>query len=179
MKLNVLATLLALPAFAAAACSVDSTGQFKVQADGNQLRSCAWAAEADTEERCLFGEVKWQCETLCGCDDTVLAAAVGAPAADTDTINETLIVSLSLTGAAVLIAAAAFMAMRKKKSGTRGIDIDDDGSMNLNDNEVVLSMMSEKDIESPQIDMVNSVVDSVATEEVQRTGSLDSCCAPC
>ena len=177
MKLNVLATLLALPAFAAAACDADSTGQFKVQADGNQLRSCAWAAEADTEDRCLYGEIKWQCATLCGCDDAVLAAAVGAPAAETDTINETMIVSLSLVGAAVLIAAAALMAFRKKKSKSRGFE--DDGSLNLNDNKVVLSMMSEKDIESPQIDMVNSVVDSVATEDVQRTGSLDSCCAPC
>jgi hypothetical protein len=166
MKLNLLATLLALPAFAAAACDVDSTGEFKIQADGNQFRTCAWVAE-DTEARCLYGEVQWQCETLCGCDDAVLAAAVGDADGETDTINETLIVSLSLLGAAVLIAAAAFMTMaiRKKKS--------------LNDNKVVLSMMSEKDIESHRIDMVNSHVDSVATEDVQRTGSLVSCCAPC
>mmetsp|Transcript_25946 Transcript_25946/g.38428 ORF Transcript_25946/g.38428 Transcript_25946/m.38428 type:complete len:172 (+) Transcript_25946:38-553(+) len=171
MKLNVIATLLALPALTAAACDLDSTGAFKVEAEGNEMRRCEWAAAADTEERCKFPEVAWQCETLCGCDDTVFAAAEVAPSG---TDYEPLIISMSVLGAAVavLIAAAAFMVIRKKKSGNRGLD---DDSIDLNDNEVVLSMMSAKDVESPQIDMV----DSVATEEVQRTGSLDSCCAPC
>ena len=182
MKLTItsLLALSALPVFAAATCEADSTGKFIVnETAGNEKRSCEWAAREDTENRCAIRQIAWQCETTCGCDETlvvddtpVISAAVSAPEGG-DTVPKTLIVSLSLAGVA-LIALLGLVAVKMKIKR----EVSDDDSLGLNDNSVVLSM-NDDDVESPVTRQESDLADiSVATEMVQK-GSFDSCCAPC
>jgi hypothetical protein len=169
MKLNIfrLLTLAALPSLAAAACEADSTGKFRViDTAGNLMRSCAWAARAKTESRCQLAQVQWQCETTCGCDEFPLFAAAVTSTGEQDTIPETLIVSLSLLGVA-LIALLALMVVRSRNKNKQ--QMFDDDSLGLNDNSGVISVGANEDV-------LGDI--SVATETLQ-TGSFDSCCAPC
>ena len=161
-------------------CHADSTGRFRIDGTlGSELKFCEWAAREDTEERCAIEKVAWQCPVTCNvpCKNPSGGAVIaGANVAlqEEDTIPETIIVSCILAGIAAIALLAMFMMKQKKARGSD--DASMASSLGLNDNQDVVMSMSGGKLDDA---IPMSKKDSVATQDLQKTGTFGSCCDPC
>ena len=177
MNLKQLLPVLCLAVSSAALpdCYPDATGEFLVE---GTLRDCVWAA-SDSTETCKSDVVAWQCSVTCKvpckqpAGGAVIAGATEFPESEGNGTPVGLIVGCVIAGIAAL-ALIAIVAM--KKDNTKYDEQSRQSSLGLNDNGDILLSMSGNGI--PDAEALGRH-DSIATQDVQKKGTFDSCCAPC
>ena len=166
-------------------CYPDTEERFLVAGTaGDEMRYCEWAGRYDKVNRCAIESVILNCPVTCDIpckeppeDPVVIAGAVAEEEADDNGgVPIGLIVGCSVGGVAVL-ALIALLALRGGKDEREYSDeVSKQSSLGLNENGLVLSMSGGGAVTDPAS---LKRFDSVATADVQKKGTFDSCCEPC
>ncbi len=164
------------------ACA-DEVGKFPAPGTrGNSWRTCDWATGRGNAtlglERCEMENVKTYCPVTCGVCSTIAGASEQIQ--DDGGGDETPwgLIAGCVVGGIALIALIALAAVGKKDERESVDEISRQSSLGLNANDggVVLSM-SGGEIPGPITPIPKH--DSIATQDVQKRGTFDSCCDPC
>jgi hypothetical protein len=165
-------------------CYPDTVERFKVAGTaGDEMRYCDWAGRYDKVNRCAIESVILNCPVTCEipCKEpsTVIAGAVEEDVADDngDDIPVGLIVGC-VVGGVVVLALITLLALKGGKDEREYSDeVSKQSSLALNENGIVLSMSGGDGAVTDPASLKR--FDSVATADVQKKGTFDSCCEPC